>query len=203
MKLFTILIVVLTNVSVTLSQNIKTKDGVVMGNRNEIINTCVKSSGKKFIYLDGNEIETYKYCSCVCDNLIPTLTSLEIQNALKQNKLLELFVNDKNIKILKTCFSNSGIKINKEFKVGQNKETHDLLIKLGIKNCVDEIMAMEDFKSQTSINDAQNYCDCVINKIYNSGLTNKEVENIQDTSSIQFKEIIIPCALKFLVKKSQ
>ena len=52
---------------------------------------------------NGIEIETYKYCSCVSDNLIPTINSWEMEKAVKENKIIDLFLEDENLEILMSC----------------------------------------------------------------------------------------------------
>ena len=84
-------------------QDVKTKDGVTLGKRSDFIKSCVKGANKKLIDFNGIQIESEKYCSCVCDKLIPEINSWEMQEAAKENKMTDLFMKDEKFKILMGC----------------------------------------------------------------------------------------------------
>ena len=75
------------------AQDVKTKDGIAIGKRSDFIKSCVKGANKKLMNFNGLEIETEKYCSCVCDNLIPQINSWEMQEAAKENKMYDFRAN--------------------------------------------------------------------------------------------------------------
>ena len=64
------------------AQDVKSKDGVPLGQRSEFISFCTKGADKELMNIKGMEIETYKYCACVCDNLIPTINKTISHNGI-------------------------------------------------------------------------------------------------------------------------
>ena len=87
----------------TFSQAVFTKDGVELGDRSNLLIQCIGGFDKDDIDLNGIMVNKYKYCSCVCDNLIPEVTSDEILMAMKTNDLSSLFLKDQNLKIIMKC----------------------------------------------------------------------------------------------------
>lgn len=85
------------------SQQVKSADGVSFGERSDFIYYCAEAADKKLISIKGLEVETKKYCACICDNLIPTLYSWELEIAINENKMLDLLSKDENFEILKKC----------------------------------------------------------------------------------------------------
>lgn len=113
------------------AQDVKTKDGLALGKRSDFIKSCVKGANKKLMNFNGLEIETEKYCSCVCDNLIPQINSWEMQEAAKENKMTDLFMKDENFKILMSCLEgNYKIDDNYTFEKAGDSE---ITIQSGIK----------------------------------------------------------------------
>ena len=78
MKYFTIIYLMILTFHCT-AQVVKSKDGVSLGKRSEFLSSCTKGADKKLMNINGVEIEAYKYCACVCDNLIPTINSWEMR----------------------------------------------------------------------------------------------------------------------------
>ena len=75
-------------------QSVYSKDNINLGiEKNLYLPVLVLV--KKYINLDGIEIKMTSYCSCACDNLVPQLYSWEMINAVENNKLIELFSEEK------------------------------------------------------------------------------------------------------------
>ena len=145
------------------AQVIKSKDGVSLGERSDFVSNCIKGANKKLLNINGVEVETNKYCACVCDNLIPTINSWEMVNALKENKLLDLFLKDNNIENLMKCIE-GNFKLNDDYKFGETENT-EIQKKVGIKTCVNEIMNNPDFAEKWTKPLAEKYCECSISKL--------------------------------------
>lgn len=176
------------------TQNIYTKDGVNIGTKAGFINACTEGDIGKEMELNGIEVNVEGYCSCVCDNLIPTLTYNEYDSAIKANKLLELYLREDNIEILKSCFEEEyKIKDPSKYKVnGANlrPETLNLLI----KECVNTVYDpnSDDF----TYRDAKTYCSCLFDELYNKGYTLEDLEDLEDENSLFFNEVNLPCLMK-------
>ena len=181
------------------AQIVKTKDGVSLGQRSEFISSCTKAADKKLMNINGMEVETYRYCACVCDNLIPTINSWEIERAVKENKILDLFLKDKNLEILMKCLD-GNFKIKKDYVFG-NLSDPDLQIKIGIKLCVNKIMNNEENIWTEEL--AEKYCACAINKLYSAGYTYEDILKMKDENSESFNEIVMPCVAGVLKDKTE
>jgi predicted aspartyl protease len=182
------------------SADVKTKDGISLGKRNDFVKLCVENVNNEMININGVVINTHKYCSCVCDNLIPNINSWEFKKANEEKNLEELIFNDENFKILMNCLENN-YEVNYDFKFGQyeNKEFDK---KVGIKNCVQNIISNDNLKDLWTKHMAEDYCQCAINKLYDNGYTYKDIMEIGNENNPGFNEIIIPCIQEILESKT-
>jgi clan AA aspartic protease (TIGR02281 family) len=183
------------------AQQVKLKDGVTLGERNDFISTCTKGADKELMNINGLEIEIYKYCACVCDNLVPTLNSWEIEKAAKEDKLMELFLQDKNLEILMNCLE-GNFEIADDYEYG-NLDNPELK-KMGIKLCIDELMNYAEEEEEVWTKElAEEYCECAINKLTSAGYTYKDILEIEDENSESFNEIAMPCVTQVLKGKTE
>lgn len=194
-RLFIITYILIYSISCS-AQVIKSKDGVSLGERRDFISSCTKGTDKKLMNINGLEVETYKYCECVCDNLIPTLNSWEMEKAIKENKLIDLFLKDKNLEIIMKCLE-GNFKINEDFKL-INSDNREIQKKIGIKSCVDEIMNDSEKKGLWTKELAEEYCNCAISKFLSAGYTYKDILELEDENSASFNEITLPCVTEVL-----
>ncbi len=105
------------------AQSIKTQDNVDIGERKILVAGCVKAANNNKIKVDGLEIDSEAYCSCVFDKLIPTIKFKELEIAVNNNKITELFINDNNYPIIKECIK-SVSKISDDYKVSASKDNY-------------------------------------------------------------------------------
>ena len=178
-------------VSFTNAQDVKTKDGLAIGKRSDFIKSCVKGANKKLMKFNGIEIETEKYCSCVCDKLIPEINSWEMQEAAKENKMTDLFIKDENFKILMGCLE-GNYKISDNYTF-ENADNSEITVQSGIKNCVLELMSDPEAKEVWTEEMANQYCNCAIEKLFKSGYTYKDLKEIENENSPIYNEIALPC----------
>ena len=173
------------------AQDVKTKDGIAIGKRSDFIKSCVKGANKKLMNFNGLEIETEKYCSCVCDNLIPQINSWEMQEAAKENKMTDLFMKDENFKILMSCLE-GNYKISDDYSFDKAGDS-EITVQSGIKNCVLELMSDPEAKEIWTEEMANQYCSCAIEKLFKSGYTYKDLKEIENENSPIYNEIALPC----------
>jgi len=198
MKFLNLLLFILALSSATISnsQMVKSKDGVSLGDRKIFIQTCTQGAENQKMNVKGIEIEAEKYCACVCDNLIPTINSWEMEEAVKSGKLMELFLEEKNLEILMECVE-GNIEVKEEYEFGSSEHT-ELQKELGIKMCVKEAMADEEYEDLWTEEMAKQYCSCAIDKLYSAGYTYKDLLEVEDENSQSFNEIIMPCVTEIL-----
>ena len=193
------LIIMFCSFSFTTSgQSVYTKDNMLVGDRQDFINTCVKS-GNKVFSVNGIDIEMKAYCSCACDKLIPELYSWEMVNAYENNTIMDLFSEEKNLKILLDC-AESYMNILDDYSFGQKsfEEYTAAEISLAVKSCVFEAESQSDLKSLYSPSQLESYCMCAVEKLIREGFSYGQLKKIEDESSEVFNEITLPCIQSLL-----
>jgi hypothetical protein len=88
-------------------------------------------------------------------------------------------------------------KIHDDYKFGQI-DNPELAKKIGMKDCVNEIMNDDEAKSILTKELAEEYCDCAINKLLYMGYTYGDLLQIEDENSSTFNEIVVPCLSEVL-----
>ena len=199
LKLFSTYLI-LFNTTLLFAQTVKSKDGVILGERSQFIKSCSHGAEKELMKIKGMEIQTYEYCSCVCDNLIPTINSWDLDKALKENKINELLLIDENLKVLMKCLEgNYKISENYKFTITDSYEEQK---NIGISRCSTEVL-VNDSSGIWTKQTAEEYCDCAIQKLFSKGYTYKEILDIEDENSTTFNEIAVPCVSEVFSKKSK
>ena len=172
------------------AQIIKTKDGVLIGNRTDLIAACEKGAKEKLMEFNGIKIETYTYCSCISDNLIPTINSWEFMKAVKEEKLSELILEEKNLDIIMNCLDE--VEFDDDYKFKDSADT-EFQRKGGMKICVKEIMDNPENINIWTKELAEEYCVCAMDRLFSKDYTYKDIQEIDDENSESFNEIAMPC----------
>ena len=196
-----ILICVITLTLNCSAQIIKSKDGVSLGKRSDLIASCIKGAKKGLMKFNGIEIESYKYCSCVSDNLIPTINWGEMEKAVKENKITDLFLEDKNLEILMNCLE-GNVKIDEDYKFEDSVDS-EFQRKFNIKSCVKGIMDTPENNDIWTKKLAEQYCECAMDKLFSKGYTYGDILEIGDENSESFNEIAMPCISLVLEDNSE
>ncbi len=183
----------------SMSQNIKTKDGVDMGDRKEFISICVSSGLKQSDKLNIGVVEVgwEDYCGCVMNKLIPNLTSSEIIDASVKNDMMGLFFKNENLEIIMTCIegfteNNEDALSNLEMKKTGDPEIDKIIRAESINNCIQGVLE-NDQESVFTEKLANEYCNCAIEKMFAGGYTFGEMMDAENENSDAFNEIVVPC----------
>jgi len=196
-----LLIILLCLPIISFGQSVYSKDDVYLGDREKFITACVRSADEK-INLNGIDIETKSYCSCVCDQLMPELYSWEMEKAVKNDAMIELFTTDKNFKILLDCaVPNIKIEDNYNFGYKSFEEYSETEISIGIKSCVFEAERDSELTELFTANQIYSYCSCAIEKLIREGYTMGQLNKIEDENSEAFNEITLPCIENLLIEE--
>jgi clan AA aspartic protease (TIGR02281 family) len=179
------------------SQNVYSKDGVSLGDKKIIVDACIIGFNSQLEGFDKIKFKPEKYCSCVCDNLIPTLHSEELNNAIFNNNFDELLMDNNNIGIVLDCL-NLGEMDLKEDSTNTSIEKDNIMVKVGVKTCVNEIMSDESTKGIFTQEIAEKYCDCAMNKIFGAGFSFETLKELENENSESYNEIILPCLTDIL-----
>jgi clan AA aspartic protease (TIGR02281 family) len=182
------------------SQEVKSKDGVLLGKRNELIDGCAKSANNELVKINGMEMNPYKYCECLFDNVIPNVNSWDLEKAVNENKIIDLLLIDTNLEIIKNCLE-GNYKIKDDYQFGNFKNIEPLM-KLEIKSCVNEIMNNKELNDLWTKEIAEKYCNCAIGKLQSSNYKYKDLLQIENENSTTFNEIVIPCLAEIIKTKS-
>lgn len=198
LSLFVISLII---IQTSFSQTIRSKDGIELGERSTFVESCVGGSREKMMDVNGMQFKTYDYCSCVCDQLIPNLNFRDMEIAMKEDKLVELFLQDDNLNIILDCLDgNYTIDESYEFNAGAES---DVAIEIAKKQCVKEIINDPEMGAKWDEEFAEEYCSCALEKLYNSGYTYKDLMQIEDENSETFNEIAVPCITEILAKQKE
>ncbi len=199
MRLLITLTVTILKIAIV-GQTIMTKDNKSLGEKSAFISSCLEGFEKQTVNLNGIEVKTYSYCSCVCDNIIPQLTSDEIIKAMKEDDLKSLFFKDGNLEILMNCVE-ANMKINDDYQFNSDNQT-ELSRELQIKSCINEVMSNKDDFKWTQAQ-AEVYCSCAMDKLYSEGYTYKDLQQIENEDSKTFNEIVVPCISQVINSSNQ
>ena len=176
------------------SQNIYTKDNIDLGEKFMFLKSCIDGFDKENINLNGMIINKNQYCSCFCDNVIPHILSIELLEAIKNDNILSLFFEGNNRNLMLRCIENH-VKIKDDY-VFSNNELNVFQKEFTIKNCVEEVLGSLDQGQNWTKSNAEKYCTCAMNSLYSKGYTFKDIQDIENESSIAFNEIVMPCIKK-------
>ena len=165
---------------ISFGQSIYSKDNINLGDRDDFITTCVKS-GNNVININGVDIQMTSYCSCVCDKLMPELFSWEMEEAVENNALIELFTEDKNLKILLDC-GTTNVQVGDDYNFGYKsfEEYSEAEILIGIKSCVFEAEKNYELQGLFTANEIYLYCSCAIERLIREGHTMGQLNKIDD-----------------------
>jgi hypothetical protein len=183
------------------AQNVKTLDGMSLGKRSDFIKSCAGAAESKLMNVNGLEIDAKKYCSCVCDILIPTIHSNDILAAMKENKMKELFLEEQNMAVIMKCLE-GNFKIKDEFTF-EGIENVSGAKEAAMKNCIKEFNSDEKSAEVFTKEQAEKYCDCAITKLFSSGYTYKDLNQAEDENSEVYKKIVMPCVEEVLIDETE
>lgn len=171
------------------SQYLYSKDSVNLGRKSNFMTSCIKSSKNQMIELQGVKFNSSSYCSCISEKIIPTITSSQLQTAMKNNKIQELFFGKGHLELLIECMKGE-IVFDSDYKVESNSP---FVKEKAIIGCTDSFLKERDNQSQWTTSSAKRFCTCAIEKLYSAGYSYKEISEIKDENSNAFNEIIVPC----------
>jgi clan AA aspartic protease (TIGR02281 family) len=179
----------------SLAQPLRTKDGVVLGDRMEFINSCQKAAGKEMMKLDGVDMDTRRYCACVMDLVIPALTWKEIA-ALEEDKQgwLELMLSERFLDQIVAC-AKDNMRIDEDASLA-DMTTTDLARRMFLINCRKSALAELEPGPWAELF-AERYCACALERMIEADLDYGELMVAESTDGRAFNEVVIPCLNAF------
>jgi len=182
-RIFICLIVIL-NAAHYYSQIIYTKDRVEIGDRNEMVEIMVE-----VISAQGYGDDTWKYCTCIVDEVFPRITFAEMVDYTERNAFEELMSRSDILPLIEECV------------LDNIEELSDVPMEIAerqdfIDNCViGALLEIAEFgENQYSIEDWELYCNCVWDKmIEKQGVTIGDIMESENENSVAFMELVLPC----------
>ena len=191
-----------------LAQSIKSKDGIILGDRKDFIEPCIESGLKQSQKLNIGVVEVGwdEYCNCVVDRVLPNITSGEMLEAVKENDLMSLFFKEGNLELILSCVEGFASKneealSNLELKKNSDPRYAKLQKDLSINECIkyskkdQNYSNKEDFLIDKAIED---YCNCAVEKMFDGGYTFGQMLEADDENSDAFNEIVMACLSEVL-----
>jgi len=188
-RLHFLIVNLLLQPALTFSQNIKTLDGVEIGDRSRLVQQCINGADAKEIEFNGISFSARSYCSCVIDKVFPTILSGEILMAMKNDNVLEVLLQEDRLDIIMEC-AEKNVDISDDFKISDASDI-ELAKMLGIRQCVNEILSDKD--QFLTPDQAIIYCECAVERVFDMGYTYGEINEIDNENSNIFNEVAIPC----------
>lgn len=180
------------------AQDVYSKDGVYMGKRSDFIESCAKGYKSAHIDMNGITVDVNSYCSCVCDNVMPHITSNDLLEAVKSNKMKEFLMNGENYELVRSCIE-GNYSISDDYKLDKNSS---ITRETSLNGCVREFLKGVGDSSGWTVAEAEEYCKCAIDKLYSEGYTYGDLNKIEDENSRVFNEVAVPCVATVLKNRS-
>ena len=179
-----------------------TKDEMYIGRRSKMIQACTDAAENE-VDFNGITLNANKYCSCVCDELIPKLYSWEMEAAVKNNTMLELFTKGDNFDIIMECVS-SYMAVEDDFSFGYKdyEEYSDIEKSIFIKACSETFYTDSELIGLFTENEIKSYCSCAMEKLIRAGYSIGQLNEAENIDSEAFNEIVLPCMSVILNKEN-
>lgn len=184
MRIVISLIISLLSISL-FAQNIISKDGVVIGDRTEIIAACLSSMEKDS---SNSEIDLSFMCECMTDKLLPDLDSTEVSFKDGKLKFTEPDKDEYGI-VLWNCLMS---------KKSDEKGMAEMK-KIFLGACLEGMNEVNtsDYYQQE---DKYNYCHCAIDKMLSGSYSYEEILNFNEKDNAVFNEVILSCMQELNLK---
>lgn len=189
-----LLIICLLFCTQLISQNIITKDGFIIGDRNDFVSACGESAKNAMINISGIKVEVYKYCECMADKLIPEVASKELIEMTKSG-FTKLFETKKYKEILLKCIKSS------DFEMSFDSSTKSLFAEKAILECTKAIISDDEPNEVFTNTEAEEYCKCAIDKMFSNAYDLEEILQAEDENSPAYNEIVLPCVKEVMFEK--
>lgn len=188
-KLLTSVALSLTTL-ITLCQDVKTSDGVVVGDREYIIASYMAKYDPDALN-ENVEIDQYDFYACFCDNVIPHIHSCDLIPAMKSNDIQSLMKVEKYNRYFSICFD-------RHMKMGDDFSTADLeydeeMLEVMNQGCLREMRSNPDLRDVLSDKMMVELCDCMMEKVAQRDIKMGELQKFDNTDTEVYNEIAMAC----------
>lgn len=177
-------------------QAVYTKDNVYIGEKPDFMKECVGAAEDELMNISGYTIETEKYCSCMCDNVIPQLYSKDLEAAAESDNMVAFLTQGDNLTLIMECLEgNYTIEDNYLY----SQETVDELTRtVMITSCSQELINDPEAAAIFTEEMATEFCTCAVDELIAKGYTYEQIMQAEDENSQAFNELVLPCVMKVM-----
>lgn len=181
------------------SQNVYTKDGMLIGDKKELVKSCVEGGKDAALEISGVKINVEDYCSCIMGEVMSSLTSAELKKHSEVGDLIQFMTQGENLTLLMEC-ALPNIKVDDDFSYDlSNSPNPEIQRQVGIEFCSQQLMSSEQARAIVNEEQAITYCTCVIDGLYGSGYTYADAQKLY-TDQALYNELIVPCLSPEMLK---
>lgn len=155
---------------------------------------CVGAAEEEMTNISGYSIETEKFCSCMCDNLLPNLTMAEIEQLETEEDMMSMFQEEKNMQLILQCLD-GNYSIEDSFQYNDDN-VDDLTRTLMISACTTELLSDPEGAAIFTKEMADEFCTCAIDELVAKGYTFEQISQAENEDSQAFNELVVPCMMK-------
>jgi len=194
-RIFSVLVFVVAT-SQLFSQDLKTKDGIVVGDRQFIINAMKSGYNTDKLTFQNIEIDVDKYCNCFVDNIFPRVTNQELRQAIDTGDFSDILLREDVYSPFASCLGDS-FKPKESYKpshgVIDGYSTEDLEIETSIWSCVNDFNTDPNLSGIYTENEIKTVCECLAIKAVEADYSYGELLTAGDEDEAVFNEYIMPC----------
>ena len=167
--------------------NIKTKEGVPILNRRQLVSNCLKSLKK-----DRNDKTALSICECQISKIDNAFTNKQYKKYTRNNiiDITDLIKEDSLIaKAVSDCYTNSG---QTTLLQAEGFESEF------ISSCIKGIQ--KNTEKTLDLNRVTSFCNCQLELVKAKKISDLEMETISNPNSLLFYEMMYKCGNPFLEK---
>lgn len=167
------------------TQTVYSQDGVELGDRSELIESCIEGMAEEVVLDEGLNFSPRAICSCMIDQLLPKMT---VDDFLSLTTLDDEEI--ENILLVK-YFQDILVCLGKE-EPGVDSELS--LRNEIVESCVDQ-MGNDQHLADAGFSHSQawHFCSCAVDKILLKGYSYEQILHAEDENGAFFNEVIMGC----------
>lgn len=191
MRIISLLPIILLLSLEIISQPIYTKDFVLLGYQDDVFSDCLGADNQNYLYVNNRLINKHFFCKCIIAELIPKIRFDELKSAIDNDKMEELFLQKKYLKVIDPCMKHYA-EIENAYSF-DNVEISEKDKQLYITICIENFDLDSEFSNSISPQIKKDYCECEVNTMIKNGYSLNQIFEIGNEDSEAFNEIIVPC----------
>ncbi|MFT7031454.1 MAG: clan AA aspartic protease (TIGR02281 family) [Marinoscillum sp.] len=181
-------------------QDVKTSDGVVVGDREYIIASYAARYNPTT--MKGKvEIDPYDFYACFCDNVIPHIHSRDLIPSMKSGNIQSLLLNETYSRYLSICFDRH-LKLDEDFRTSDLEYSEETL-KVMKKACLNELRSNPEIKGNLTELMMIDLCDCMTERVSERDIKMSELQKFDNTDTEAYNEIGMACLDEITSKYNQ